>query len=266
MRLVWIAICVIGLSVPSHADEGGSTARHLLAGVRAFKAGHYDEALVELRVVQRAPDAPADLAFYLGPTLVKLGRDREAIDVFVASKAPPDALTDFYLGEAYFRLKLYRKARGVFAGLRSRGLGPALDEAAGRYVAAVDAVYATPPSDASIDYYADQVREAASDAIFAAELADEAHQVEMLSQSHHRHAEILVTLAAAWNALGRAHDVVELLGAEPQLASDGSWQLARAYATTGDPGHARPLLDALVAANGVHASEAAALRATLPPP
>lgn len=272
MRALWIAICEIGIvcgigsGTPVRADEGGSTARHLLAGVRAFKTGHYDEALVELRVVQRAPDAPADLAFYLGPTLVKLGRDREAIDVFVASKAAPDALTDFYLGEAYYHLKLYRKARGVFAGLRSRGLGPALDEAAARYVAAVDTVYGTAPADATIDYYVDQAREAGSDPIFAAELIDEARQVEALSPGHHRHAEIVVALATSWNALGRAQDVVALLAPEPQLSLDGRWQLARAYATSGDAAHARPLLDSLVATNGPHAADAAALRATLPSP
>src|SRR5439155_24332496 len=158
MRAWWIAMLVLALALPAGADGGGSTARHLLAGVRAFKAGHYEDALVELRVVQLAPDAPPDLAFYLGPTLVKLGRDREAIDVFVTSRAQRDALTDFYLGEAYYHAKLYRKARGVFAGLRSRGLGPVLDEAAARYVAAVDAVYPAPPSDAVIDAYVAQAR------------------------------------------------------------------------------------------------------------
>src|SRR5438132_2378176 len=126
MKLGWVACALIALGASARADD--STQRHLLAGVRAFKAQHYEEALVEFRVVQRASDAPADLAFYLGPTLVKLGRDREAIAVFVASTAPRDALTDFYLGEAYYHERMYRKARATFAALRANGLGPVLDE------------------------------------------------------------------------------------------------------------------------------------------
>jgi tetratricopeptide (TPR) repeat protein len=266
MRVWWIAIVVIGLGVRVRADGRSTTARHLLAGVRAFKEGRYEEAVVELRVVQRAPDAPADLAFYLGPTLVQLGRDREAIDVFLVSKAPPDALTDFYLGEAYYHLKLYRKARAVFAALRSHGLGPALDQVAALYIERVDAAYAKPASDATIDYYVDHAHEASGDALFAAELIDEAHQVEALSPAHHRHAEIVAALGAAWNGIGRVQDVIHVLGAEPEPSADMRWQLARAYAIAGDAAHARPLLDALVAANGPWVSDAIALRATLPPP
>src|SRR5947209_19249129 len=122
MKAAWIAFVVIALGAPARARADDATSRHLLAGVRAFKAQRYEEALVELRVVQRAADAPADLAFYLGPTLVKLGRDREAIGVFVTSRAPSDALAEFFLGEAYYHARLYRKARGVFGALRARGL------------------------------------------------------------------------------------------------------------------------------------------------
>ena len=166
--LRWLSIGILLMCAVARGDVArapdGATARHLLAGVRAFHAGRYEDALVELRVVARAPDAPADLAFYLGPTLVQLGRDREALAVFLASSARPDALTEIYLGEAYYHLRLYRKARAVFAGLRTRGLGPALDPIAARYVAQVDAVYATPPTGAALtatlDYYIDGAAEA----------------------------------------------------------------------------------------------------------
>jgi hypothetical protein len=262
MRFACIA-AVLVVAAYSHADDGGSTSRHLWAGVRAFKDARYEEALVELRIVQRSADAPPDLAFYLGPTLVKLGRGREAIDVFVASTAPRDAVADFYLGEAYYRAKLYRKARDLFAGLRSRGLGPALDEAAARYVAAVDAVYVAPPSDATIDYYVDTAREGASDPIFAAELLDEAHRIDVFAGEHHRHAEISIALAAAWNALGRSRDVIDLLAPERTLAGDAAWQLARAYVTAGDTDRARVLLDTVIAGKGALASEATDLRAKL---
>jgi hypothetical protein len=263
VRLGWLAIAtLIVAGVPAHADDD-ATSRHLLAGVHAFRDGRYEEALVELRIVARAPDAPADLAFYLGPTLVKLGRDREAIAVFVASPAPLDPLTDFYLGEAYYHERMYRKARAVFAKLRARGLGPVLDEAAGAYVAAVDAAYRTAPEGGTIDAYVARAR-AERDPLVAAELYDEARQVEALATDHRRHAEIVAALAAAWNATNRQRATIDLLAADAARSSDATWQLARAYVGLQDVAHARPLLAALAKAGGVHSSEAAALLATLP--
>jgi hypothetical protein len=263
MRAAWVAIAVIGMCASAHADD--ATSRHLLAGVRAFKDARYEEALVELRIVQHAANAPADLAFYLGPTLVKLGHDREAIDVFVTSRAQRDALTDFYLGEAYYHAKLYRKARGVFAQLRSRGLGPVLDEAAARYIAAVDAVYQAPPANAVVDAYVALAREAAADPVYVGEMYDEARLVEGLAPSHHRHAEIVAALAATWNAMGRARDAIEVLAGDGALSVEGDWQLARAYALVGDAAHARPLLEAIAARHGAHAADAAGMLAALPP-
>jgi hypothetical protein len=200
MRTLVIALCVLGLCTNVIAEDG-ATARHLLAGVHAFKDGRYAEALVELRVVARAPDAPGDLAFYLGPTLYKLGRYAEALVVFDTSRAAPDALTDFYRGQTYYQLRLFRKARATFAALRSAGLGPALDDAAGRYVDQVDAAYRSPPALDAIDYYLEQGLDLrARDPVLAAEYLDEARQVEALSPVRHRRAEITDALVA----LGRA--------------------------------------------------------------
>ncbi|HEX2685439.1 MAG TPA: hypothetical protein VHN14_02415 [Kofleriaceae bacterium] len=263
MRAVWVAILVLGVAGELFADDS-TTPRHLLLGVHAFKAGRYDEALVELRLVARAPDAPADLAFYLGPTLYKLKRYEEAAVVFATSRAAPDALTDFYRGETYYQLRLFRKARQVFAGLRAHGLGPALDDAAERYVAKIDATYRVAPSPGALDYYVAQGLElAASDPVLAAEYLDEAHQVELLLAERYRHAEIVAALARAWNASGRPRDVVALLAGEKPLSPDASWELARAYAAVGDAVHARPLLEAIVKARGAHQAEAAALLARL---
>ena len=271
MRSLWVAGIVLCVVARARADEARPAAsstmgRHLLMGVRAFKDGRYEEALVELRIVARAPDAPADLAFYLGPTLYKLGRHREALATFVTSRAAPDALTDFYLGEACYQLKLYRKARAVFAGLRTRGLGPVLDEAAARYVGMIDAAYQAEPGNSTIDYYADQGLElAGGDPVVAAEYLDEARQVEALARTRYRHAEIVAALGKAWNATSHAHAVVELLAGEPSPTAEASWQLARAYAALGDRAHARPLLEAIVNARAANAAEAAALLANLRP-
>ena len=231
MRVVWALCAVIALGVSARADD--STRRHLLAGVRAFKAQHYEEALVELRVVQLAADAPADLAFYLGPTLVKLGRDREAIDVFVTSSVAADPLADFFLGEAYYHTKLYRKARGTFAALRARGLGPALDEAAARYIAAIDAAYVMTSGDAVVDAYVGLAREAGSDAVLAGEIWDEARLVDAMSARHARGSEIAAALDAAWRAARNARSI--------------------------------PALHAIARSGGAHAADAASMLARPPP-
>jgi FimV-like protein len=261
--IVWLALVAEGRA---RADSS-PTARHLLAGVHAFRDGKYDEALVELRLVQAAPDAPADLAFYLGPTLYKLGRHREALAVFLASPAARDALTDFYLGQTYYQLRLYRKARATFAGLRARGLGPVLGAAAERYVNAVDALYARAPGPTAVDAYLaeGQALLRAGDAVVAAAYLEEAREIETLAPTSARHDELVAALAASWNASGRSAQVISwLAGLAPPLAPPVAWELARAYVTRGDAGAARPILERLVAGGGPHANEAARLLATLP--
>ncbi len=230
MRALSVAILVIALCARAYGDGETSTSRHLLAGVHAFKSGHYDEALVELRIVARAPDAPEDLAFYLGPTLYKLGRYHEALTVFLANRAPPDVLTDFYLAQTYYRLALYRSARAVFVELRTRGLGPALDDAAARYVAEVDRGYATPPEPVVVDAYVAQAT-ALSDPHLQAAYLEEAREVEAMLPARYRRDDIV-------------------------------WELARVYVKLGD-GRARAMLESL--AGGPHAIEAAALLSSLPP-
>lgn len=259
MRILCAVVVALGVAGELRADDS-ATMRHLLLGVHAFKAEQYEEALVELRMVARAPDAPADLAFYLGPTLYKLGRYDEALAVFLSSPAAPDALTDFYRGQTYYQLRLFRKARAVFGELRARGLGPALREAADRYVAAVDAAYQSPPPAGSIDYYlAEGMARAGRDPAVAAEYLEEARQVEALAAEPHRHLEIVTALAAAWSDSRRPERAVALLSGERDPSPELSWQLARAYAATGDAGHARPLLEAIVRAHGARSSDAGAL-------
>ena len=265
MRSLWIVTLAIGLCANAYADNT-TTARHLLAGARMFKAARYEEALVELRIVSRAADAPADLAFYLGPTLYKLGRYREALAVFVASSTASDDLTDFYVGETYYQLRLFRKSRAAFAALRTRGLGPTLDEAARKYVDEIDAAYKAAPNEPTLVYYISEGRELAiSDPIVGGETLDEARLVEALQPDRKHHAAILEALGATWNRAGRARAVVEVLGAEAVASPETTWQLARAYVFVDDAPHARLLLGAIVNTGGPHASEAAALLAKTPP-
>src|SRR5205085_1814454 len=112
-------------------------------------------------------------------------------------QAPPDALAEFFLGEAYYHARLYRKAHSVFTGLRTRGLGPALDEAAARYITAVDVAYEMTSADAVIDAYVALAREA-NEPVFAGEAWDEARMIDALASRHAHHAEIVSALATAW--------------------------------------------------------------------
>jgi tetratricopeptide (TPR) repeat protein len=156
----------------------------LLDGVRAFQAGDYARALADFEAVAQAPDPPPDMAFYLGPTLYKLGRYEEALAVFVAARAATaDALSSFYVGQTYYQLRLYRKARAVFVALRGRGLGPRLAAAAETYVALVDALDAAPVAPAAIDSYRARGQKllAAGQAAVGAEFLDEARLIEALS-------------------------------------------------------------------------------------
>lgn len=234
MRALCVAV-LIGLCATAYGQgdpaPASTTPKHLLAGVRAFKAAHYEEALVELKIVARASDAPDDLAFYLGPTLYKLGRYQDALGVFLGSRAAPDTLTDFYLAQTYYRLALYRNARGVFVDLRTRGLGPALDAAAGEYIATIDRGYAQAPQPVVVEAYVAQGL-ALSDPRLATAYLEEARQVDELAGTH------------------RADEI--------------GWELAKRYVALGDAAHARPLLEPIAAGHGAHAAEAADMISKLP--
>jgi hypothetical protein len=204
-----------------------TTTAHLLEGVRAFREGRFAEALVEFRVVERAPDAPAELAYYLGPTLYKLGRHREALQVFVTSSAPRDALSEFYFGTTLYRLKLYLQARDVFAALAGPALGPRMREGALRYQADIDRLYTSPPAPTVVDAYAVEVRPALArgELVAAAKLLEEALRVTARLRSPVVSPELAAAIAAVRQA------------ADASLAA-------------GDPARARPLYAALSNAPG----------------
>jgi len=203
VRTVAIAL-VVFVSAGAVAEP---TSTRLLDGVRAFQAGDYASALADFEDVGARPDAPADLAFYLGPTLYKLGRYTDALDVFLRARGNADLLSGFYLAETYYRLGLYRKARGLFVDLRARGLGPRLGAAADLHVQLIDALFAAAPPAAAIDSYLAQGRKlvAAGRAALAAEYFDEARLVEALapSPSPELREEIRAALASARDLAAR---------------------------------------------------------------
>jgi tetratricopeptide (TPR) repeat protein len=178
------AILLVGLAWSTLAAAAPTPSR-LLEGVRAFQARDYTAALADFEAVAQEPGAPPDLAFYLGPTLYKLGRYQDALAVFLAAPMRGDALANFYLGQTYYQLGLYRKARLTFMTLRARGLGPRLAAAAETYVALIDALYAVPPARAAIEAYraeGQRLLDAGRPAL-AAEYAEEARLDETLTAS-----------------------------------------------------------------------------------
>jgi tetratricopeptide (TPR) repeat protein len=194
-----LLLCAGALAEPTQA--------RLLDGVRAFQAGDYARALATFQEVEARPDAPPDLAFYIGPTLYKLGRYADALDVFLRARGDSDVLSGFYRAQTYYRLGLYRKARASFVELQGRGLGPRLGAAADLHVQLIDALFVTAPPAAAIDSYLAQGRQlvAAGRAALAAEYFDEARLVEALAPVPHRRDEILAALASARDLAGQAN-------------------------------------------------------------
>lgn len=195
MRRLAFALVLFTATAAVAADD---TAAHLMAGVRAFQDGRYDEALVELRFVERSGDAPDDLAFYLGPTLYKLGRYTEALLVFRRSRVTPDTLTLFYLGQTFYQLALYDHARETFQRAAARGLGPRLDAAARKYIDTIERLQQIAPGTATVDVYLDtgSRMRARGEPLLASIYLDEALRLEARGRPH-RHDEIVAELAQA---------------------------------------------------------------------
>jgi tetratricopeptide (TPR) repeat protein len=169
---------------------------HLLAGARAFRAQRYDVALTEFRLVERGGGA-ADLAIYLGPTLYKLGRLDEARQVLARAhrSGSVDAVAEYYLGLAWYRLGLVRLARSVFVSIDARDAGPKLAEGAAHFVADIDAHAAAAMATTPLLDVADTLER--SEPISALDQAEEAFlRARVGSPERLRAAAIIVRIGA----------------------------------------------------------------------
>jgi tetratricopeptide (TPR) repeat protein len=255
LALLWSSLT----SAAAWGDETSTSAR-LMAGVRAFQGGDYERALAQFRAVARAADAPADLAFYLGPTLYKLARYEEALEVFADAPAPLDPLTELYLAQTRYQLHLYRGARASFQAARAHGLGPRLDGLTGAYLATIDALYAHLPGREVAARYLEtgHARLAVGRPVLAAAYLQEALEVARLSgpgaDDLARASQI--ALADAWTAAGRPQAALDLLS-NPR-DDDEALAVARALVAAGQPARARAILDAVVAHGGPRAADARA--------
>lgn len=124
MRALGRLILVLLVGVLAIASWAQDLAFVDTAAGRAFKAQQYDVALVELeRMVATNPQDVLALR-YLGITLDRLGRFREAIDVFQRALAlePGSAATYFHQGVTYYKARAPGLARESF--LRAAQLAP----------------------------------------------------------------------------------------------------------------------------------------------
>jgi hypothetical protein len=146
---------VLAQEGPTDGKNGKSGAvdqELLLDGVRAFRSEKYEEALRLFRRIE-SEQQPADIGFYVGTTLHKLGRHLEAVVAFRAARRAGlrEPVVDYYLSVSCYRLGMLARARRGFAALvvpaaqpaPSDGadapvLGPRLQQGAQRFLAAVD--------------------------------------------------------------------------------------------------------------------------------
>ena len=127
----------------------------LLDGVRAFRGERYEEALAIFRRIEAA-QAPADIGFYLGMTLHKLGRHAEALVVFRAAHRAGlrEPVADYYQAVSCHRLGLFMRAQQGFSALLAGAkrpaeantppLGPRLQQGARSFLEAIEQPLADP--------------------------------------------------------------------------------------------------------------------------
>ncbi len=98
---VWLLLGAAWAGEPTHLERG---AAH-------FRAGRFDEALVELKVAARLGEG-GEAQWYVAAVLQKLSRTEEALDAFgrAAAEFPAaeDALLDYYRALACYEAQLLR--------------------------------------------------------------------------------------------------------------------------------------------------------------
>lgn len=136
-----LSLC-LGTLLSSTGSLAGDPQTALLAGVRAFRAEHYDEALQTFRAIADQRSVP-EIGFYLGTTLHKLGRHGEALVAFRAARRAGlrETIVDYYEAVSCYRLGMFERARHGFSVLLQAPedqVGPRLREGATRFLRALN--------------------------------------------------------------------------------------------------------------------------------
>ncbi|MFO0583993.1 MAG: hypothetical protein U0229_17105 [Anaeromyxobacter sp.] len=135
------------------AAEPPAADAHVLAGARLFRENRFAEALVEFRVAER--QGAAEARGYVAASLVKLGREEEALELFEGGPAPQggrDALLDYYHALACYGARLYLQADELLARIGPR-TGPRIAEQAAKVRADIAAAIPRDPPRDAIEWY-----------------------------------------------------------------------------------------------------------------
>lgn len=146
-----IAALVFGcLAAPATAADG---AAHLLSGAAHFRAGRFEEAVVEFKVARQL-GAAKECHWYIAAGLTRAGRLLEALEAFEHAQelAPEsaDALFLYYRGVACSENQLVACAANSFE-LASKTSGPRVSRQARSLAAEASALLATEPPRSAID-------------------------------------------------------------------------------------------------------------------
>jgi tetratricopeptide (TPR) repeat protein len=144
------ALLVSTAAAPAFAQDGD---QHLRLGAAHFRAGRFEEAVVEFKVA-RELGSTDDGQWYIAAALTRAGRHLDALEAFseAAELAPrsADALFLYYRGVACSEAQLVVCAATSFE-LAAKSAGPKVAEQARRLAGEARALLVTEPPRAAID-------------------------------------------------------------------------------------------------------------------
>jgi tetratricopeptide (TPR) repeat protein len=159
-RLVRRTIIAIVATVSWAAAAQSAPERHLLSGAAHFRAGRYDEALVEFRVAEKLGAGPI-ARWYAASALTQAGRSEDAVEEFLAAAAAApearDAVLTWHEAVASHDARLYLRADRLLALLGSSA-GPRVAEQAAKLRAQIAPLLKAEPSAANVDWYVGRAR------------------------------------------------------------------------------------------------------------
>lgn len=194
MKLSRAALALLLVAFGAHAESSADA--HLLAGAEHFRAGRFDDALVEFEVAGRL-GAGAEAGGYAAAALTKLKRPEEALEAF--AKAPSgalDPLLGYYRALACYDARLYLLADRMLEPVVAKA-GPRIAAQALKMRADIAALFQREPAAAVVDWYHARGAAAAKagKAALAAAYYDEAAALAGKRADRHRLAEAREHLA-----------------------------------------------------------------------
>jgi len=150
-RLVLSTLLVVALaSAGASADDGEA---HLLEGATLYRAGRFDEALVEFQVALKLGGSREAL-WYAAASLAKLGRKQQALEGFLIAEAQApdfaDAVLKYHAALACYALGLLTCADARLQMVQQEA-GPRIAAQAASVRAAIAQALATPPPQSAVD-------------------------------------------------------------------------------------------------------------------